>query len=166
MIRSLSKTTYILSLLIFASAVFIRRLFSALKARGGEALVVSVIGAVMLLLVAALIAFLVRNHVPPVKVAGSLVIVTLASYCVWRIPLAVERVHILQYALLGWFALRDLKPRGTTFRMSIMAFIVCLAVGIVDELIQWVLPYRVFDLKDIVMNGIGGLVGILLRLVV
>ncbi|MBW1751335.1 MAG: VanZ family protein, partial [Deltaproteobacteria bacterium] len=34
--------------------------------------------------------------------------------------------------------------------------------GGVDELIQWWLPVRVFDVRDIIFNGVAGMLGVAL----
>jgi glycopeptide antibiotics resistance protein len=41
------------------------------------------------------------------------------------------------------------------------------AFGAVDEVIQWILPNRVFDIRDIIINGIAGiLVQLLIAMVI
>ena len=46
------------------------------------------------------------------------------------------------------------------------AFIV-FVFGAVDEVIQWILPNRVFDIRDIIINGIAGiLVQLLIAMVI
>jgi VanZ family protein len=35
------------------------------------------------------------------------------------------------------------------------------AIGYVDELIQWILPGRVYDLRDVAMNALGAVLGAL-----
>ena len=63
-----------------------------------------------------------------------------------RIPLPEERLHFLEYGLLGFFlplALRD--RRGAMGASAVLV----LAAGVVDELIQWALPGRVGELRDV-----------------
>ncbi len=71
---------------------------------------------------------------------------------------AVERIHFLQYALLGFFlssAMDD--PRGNRF---FKALFLVLVAGLMDEIIQWFLPNRYWDPRDVAMNVIGGGLGL------
>lgn len=68
-----------------------------------------------------------------------------------------ERVHFLEYGVLGVLVLKGVKERK--WRMSLaMAFV--FTVGAIDECIQLLLPNRVGDLRDVAMNAIGGTLGI------
>jgi len=44
-----------------------------------------------------------------------------------------------------------------------MAVGIVFVIGVGDELIQWLLPNRIFDLRDILFNILGGITGILLQ---
>lgn len=58
-----------------------------------------------------------------------------------------------------WRALRlDLSPRGA-YLASLMLTI---AVGFGDECIQWVLPQRFFELKDVQLNAVSGVLGLVI----
>ncbi len=79
-----------------------------------------------------------------------------------------ERFHFLEYGLLGILILRasvrTVPDRwATTFGR---AALVLLTIGVVDEIIQFALPNRVFDLRDIWFNIYGGLLGFGVYLVV
>lgn len=70
------------------------------------------------------------------------------------IPLPIERIHFIQYGILGWLAYLAGGRK---------AFFYVIAIGILDELIQGILPNRYFDIRDIFMNIIGGCIGIGIR---
>ncbi len=75
-----------------------------------------------------------------------------------------ERLHFLTYGLLGWLICwsveaMDKKSIWHTAGWLFPCLLVWLA-GAVDELIQWWLPVRVFDVRDIVFNGTAGMLGI------
>lgn len=107
-----------------------------------------------------------------------------------------ERIHLIQYAGLGYLALRAAQPLRRSDQMvdpsqisdpspgedrppvlidppvlwrrvlqggAGYAFGVIFLVGVGDEIIQALLPSRVFDLRDILFNIIGGTTGILLQ---
>ena len=79
----------------------------------------------------------------------------------WNNP--VEQVHIIEYGLLGYLAFRASgwgTPAGS--RRSLLTWTtLTLAAGVADEVIQHFLPNRVFDVRDVVINSICGLLGIL-----
>ncbi len=82
-----------------------------------------------------------------------------------------ERLHFLIYGLLGWLFCWCLEPnsvyvadassKNKIIRYLLPCLLVWLAGGI-DELIQWRLPSRVFDVRDILFNGVAGMMGIAL----
>jgi len=73
-----------------------------------------------------------------------------------------EKTHLLMYGLLGYMACKDLVGRDRTaapINMAASAAFVALT-SISDEVFQWILPYRVGDLRDVVLNVLGGILGI------
>jgi len=95
---------------------------------------------------------------------GSLIIFfVFLIFFVSLINIPEERIHIFQYAGLGLLIFpfgKNLSLDKTTMAYS---FGIIFLVGTGDELIQWLLPNRVFDLRDIFFNLLGGGVGILFR---
>lgn len=74
-----------------------------------------------------------------------------------------ERVHILEYGLMGFLAARDMR-RHEPARLARNAMILCALLGIADELFQAILPYRVGDLRDVFFDLLSSLLGIALYL--
>ena len=70
----------------------------------------------------------------------------------------VERMHFVEYAFLGLLISRAVKVINLQ-DIIYTAFLVTL-IGAVDETIQWFLPNRVGDIRDVFMNSIGGLSGL------
>lgn len=62
-------------------------------------------------------------------------------------------LHFLGYAVLGFLAVAS----GLHWRTG---FIVVFTLGVLLELVQGLLGYRFFEIKDIVVNGLGTAVGI------
>ncbi|MCD6413176.1 MAG: VanZ family protein [Elusimicrobia bacterium] len=84
-----------------------------------------------------------------------------------KLRLPEERIHFLEYGLCGFlfsYACQTLTglPAGQAgkTRKIVFAFAFTFAAGILDELIQKVLPMRVFDLRDILFNIVAGAGGI------
>ncbi len=77
-----------------------------------------------------------------------------------------ERLHFLTYGLLGWMICWSVEATENNSLWSRTGWLLpCLLVwlaGGTDELIQWWLPVRVFDVRDILFNGGGGMLGIAL----
>lgn len=72
-----------------------------------------------------------------------------------------ERLHFVQYGLLGVFAYHGLVEGRSSLRAGLTGWLLVAAVGWADEGIQYLLPGRVYDLRDMSMNAFGGLLGIL-----
>ena len=77
-----------------------------------------------------------------------------------------ERLHFLTYGLLGWLICWTIEAHpsaqpGKQYDWLLPCLLAWLA-GTVDELIQWWLPVRVFDIRDIIFNGVAGMLGIAL----
>lgn len=82
----------------------------------------------------------------------------------WLVKLPEEKLHILEYAVLGWFAGRDLSRRRGGIQGVLRGSLACAAVGLLDELIQGLLPFRFFNFRDLIFNALGGFLGSILYL--
>ena len=83
----------------------------------------------------------------------------------FSLPLPEERIHLVQFGLLGLLSCSSLRGGRTNLRRWIWRpFLFVFLVGVADEVLQWFLPDRVFDIRDILFNTLGGIWGILLYL--
>ena len=81
------------------------------------------------------------------------------------IPLLDKFLHICEYAVFGILAARAFKnsSRKTFFEnFKIFAIIVSIVYGISDEFHQSFIPLRQFSMLDMMADGIGGVVGVIL----
>ena len=69
-----------------------------------------------------------------------------------------ERVHFIQYGLLGMLVSREYKI--SSFKILLASGLFIMSVGLLDEIIQWFLPNRYGDIRDVVMNSLGGVSGL------
>lgn len=92
------------------------------------------------------------------------VILSLVFLFAWQQPLFDERMHVLEYGLLGWLASRDLGKYRVSFPHIFFALLFLLFISVLDEAFQWFLPYRVCDIKDVAVNLVSGTFGIILFL--
>ncbi len=68
-----------------------------------------------------------------------------------------EALHVVEYGVLGLLVFRALLHRVRDFSIYIIACLVVGMIGIIDEFIQWIVPSRYYDLNDIKLNFIAGL---------
>ena len=73
-----------------------------------------------------------------------------------RLGLA-ERSHLIEYSVLTVFIhqaiIERFQDKYYYFILAGVAFVIAFGIGVVDELIQILLPNRVFDGVDILFNG-------------
>ena len=86
----------------------------------------------------------------------------LLTYLSLSLDVWVERIHFIEYAVLGLLISRAVYVRTLHGIISICCLIIL--IGVVDEIIQWFLPNRVGDMRDVFMNSVGGLSGLWLGL--
>lgn len=79
-----------------------------------------------------------------------------------KLELPAERIHLLEYGLLGYFTYRALENDLTKKSIYLWAPFLVLCVSILDEGIQYLLPNRVGDLKDTFLNEVSGILGLMI----
>lgn len=76
-------------------------------------------------------------------------------------PIVAEKMHLVEYGFLSYLVLRalrqDVKSRFLKYAYAIM---IVAAVGYCDELIQRFLPNRVYDIRDVALNAVSGILGL------
>lgn len=75
---------------------------------------------------------------------------------------SIEGVHLAQYAVmscLAFRAFREMLPRRWAYAAAGALTVV---VSWANELLQSILPDRVYDLRDVALDGIGGMLGLAL----
>ena len=88
--------------------------------------------------------------------AISFPVAIIASTC-YFIPYPSEKIHFVEYGALGILVFRTI-PSGLNY--LILAFLFIALVGAGDELIQWYLPNRVGDMRDVYLNAMSGFLGL------
>lgn len=110
---------------------------------------------------AALAAFYVYRRLqrlPWSRLAWLLGIVAIFVYLVLeKMKAPSEALHFIEYGLLGLLALRALSHRLRDHLVYVCAVLVCLLVGTLDEILQWMTPGRFWDVRDIAHNGVAAL---------
>ncbi|MCM8819842.1 MAG: VanZ family protein [Candidatus Omnitrophica bacterium] len=80
-----------------------------------------------------------------------------------HIPNIDKIVHFFIYLVLSFLVLNTLKLRKNSFPY-IFAFTYGFLVGIVIEIFQYFLPYRSFEIKDLIVNIFGTIFGLKLKI--
>ena len=77
-----------------------------------------------------------------------------------RIQVPVERIHIFEYGILAILFFRAIAPDLSHLKAYLISFELASVMGVVDELIQNVLPNRHFQFTDVILNVSGAAVGL------
>lgn len=158
----ISKFTIGLGLYIIISASFMRQVWEFLGKAFGQNNVE--IFCILLFLAAAILitADIIRSHFGTLRIIVVLAVIIFAFIFAWRQPFFTERIHVLEYGLLGWLAMRDFNRNKTSLKAILFTMLFVSLVGSIDELFQKLLPYRVGEIRDAITNIISGLIGMIL----
>ncbi|MBO6794104.1 MAG: VanZ family protein [Balneolaceae bacterium] len=76
-----------------------------------------------------------------------------------------ERTHLFEYGLVGVLIFNAIKERyHNLLKAALLAFIITVLFGIIDECLQYFLPNRVFDTLDIIRNTVAAFIGVFVSL--
>ena len=126
--------------------------------------IVAVLAAVGLTALIYLVGIAKVSHVKTyIYVLGLAVVYVLILWKLSRLP--VEQVHLLEYGLIGILSHRAVRHHTPEPGCTLLAVLVTLNIGLLDELVQGILPSRFYDTKDVLTNAAGGLLGVLMATV-
>ncbi len=142
--------------LIYVSIPFVRRAREAFAARWpAEVIAYAVIAVVLGTAVTAI--FILRRRQPQIGRSDLLWLAGVAAvFVVWTHHLMgqpEEAVHFLEYGVLGVLLYRAFENRVPDPTIYVAVTLTGLLVGTVDEIIQWLVPGRYWDFRDIVLNA-------------
>lgn len=73
--------------------------------------------------------------------------------------------HVLEFVMLGFLVNRAFyNPRISRAKLLSMSLVTCLAFAVFDELHQYFVPERAFELLDLGLDGVGIVLGVSLFL--
>jgi glycopeptide antibiotics resistance protein len=84
---------------------------------------------------------------------------------IWNIEYAEEKIHFFEYGLLAWLIYRALDGDLKGKSLFACSFVAVSIIGWGDEWIQYLLPNRYYDIRDVIMNATGGLMGLIIALI-
>jgi hypothetical protein len=118
----------------------------------------------LVLVGAGMLVFLLRRRRAPAWAYGVLALAVL-GYGLAFSRLGVqrlERTHLPEYGVAAWLAWRAVAPLvPDAFAGYAAAAALAGAIGLGDELLQAITPGRYYDLRDVGMNALGAVLGIL-----
>ncbi|MDP2924473.1 MAG: VanZ family protein [Candidatus Omnitrophota bacterium] len=162
--NQLSKLTILIGLSIIASASFTRQLVVLTEAYVGEKGFLILLAICFLSLGLFSIISIVIAKPTFKKVFLFIAVLVIGMVFSWHLEPAEVKVHTFEYAFLGWLAMKDLIRRNKKGKGAILALTFGILVSTLDEVFQLFLPFRVCDTKDILLNSLGVLWGIVLYL--
>ena len=146
------------TLVLFATLPLAGSLQQSIERYAGKWVYIALVGLLVVSFFGVSVPYVIRaEHIKSINIlwiagpAAIVVGVTATS----RTP--IEGVHFIQFGVLGLLAFRAMSHRMRDLGVYLSATLIAIIVGTVDEAIQWMLPDRVFDHRDILFNLSGGL---------
>lgn len=75
------------------------------------------------------------------------------------LPQQIERVHLAQYALFSMLVFWAMGDGGVGYGLAVWAALVTVELGLADECIQGLIPSRIYDVNDVLLNAKSALLG-------
>jgi len=157
----LSKVTILLGVYIIASASFAQQLWKFGQHFFGKPALLALFVLLCAVLMAIILYASLKRKLGALRLA-LVFIITLGSFIfAWKQPFIAEKLHIIEYGLLAWLAIRDLDKKNRGILMAgLLAFIFTALVGVTDEGFQKLLPWRVCEIRDMITNSVSAIFGI------
>jgi len=118
----------------------------------------------LIILILAILTFYIITKVHPRRLLSYLLlIVILGCYAVglFIIPYPEEKWHFMEYGILAYLIFKACRvdfQEGISYFLSLL---LTTLIGWGDEGIQGLLPNRYYDIRDVVINGISGVLSLL-----
>ena len=101
----------------------------------------------------------------PRKIEIVLLLGIITVYIMFFLRLGIpERTHLIEYSVLGIFiheALLERNKQDTRLlKTSLLAIVITVLLGVIDESLQLIIPNRVFDPVDILFNSLAAFIAI------
>jgi len=134
------------------------------KAKAGEAVFINLVGLCAIIVITCFLVFFSRKSPTFLKIGVFIAILAVGMILAWQLEIPEEKIHILEFSILGWFVSRDLIKKNKKLKGFVFTVLFITLVGVLDEAFQAVLPYRYFQWRDIALNIAGGSWGVFLYL--
>lgn len=148
--RSYSFLSVAYVLAIYLSSGKMRDLSILSRQIAGDLL--SVFVTVGLLLILLTLPILCRRSLSPRRIVSLILVFLGYGIVFWWLTIPEERFHLLQYGLLTFLCAKALPDRIQGRSRLVLTVLLVGLAGVGDELIQWIRPNRVGDLRDVLIN--------------
>jgi hypothetical protein len=157
----------VLAAVIVLSAPYAQELFAAIAAAWPAQFRVIAIGATVVPAGIALLYGVARiRHRYLARYALLILAVIIATgYVFINAPLVTEIFHFVEYGVLGYLFYRTWRPAGDV-SMVVLPLVAGTIVGTLDEWFQWFIPARAGEARDIALNAVASVCGLLFALAV
>jgi VanZ family protein len=143
-------------ILIYSTLPIMRHVLNFVKEHLGRDHLLLIVNISLLVPTVLVLIFVVRKGLG--KILWVSIPLAATAYYVYFMKIPEERVHFLQYGLLGILVLTTVKKE--TWEGLLMALTVTVLVGCGDEFIQWLLPNRVGEIRDVMINAAASVLGV------
>lgn len=75
----------------------------------------------------------------------------------WNLDFPEERLHLIEYGGAGWLCAWVFSRRSDGWAK---ALVLVYLLGLCDEIIQYIIPCRVYDDRDVILNFASGAAGV------
>jgi len=160
--KDLSKITIVLAIFIIISASFMLQVRNFLVDIFSEEAVQVSFFCLLLIALIGYFSYLLYSGISIYRLVLTVGLFVAAYFLISKQQYFAEKLHVVEYGVLGYLAFRDLskKKRNIFSNVTYAAFFIIL-VSILDEGFQRILPYRVFEVKDVITNVLSGFLGVL-----
>lgn len=143
-------------LFIYLSLPFARNVLNYMYTFLGKEILHSAVNLTLLIFVLYIVYKLVKKGLKAIIITLTVLLIVFLFASNMERP--EERIHFIQYGLLGFLMLKAFK--GMAINVIIISVFIIFLAGAVDEIIQYFLPNRVGDIRDVFFNFVGGLLGL------
>ncbi len=85
------------------------------------------------------------------------------GFVVETFDVLVEKIHFVEYGILAFMLYMAMKTHIRSDLIYLLSLIIIIVIGWGDEGIQYILPGRLYDFRDVVLNTLSG--GLILLLI-
>ena len=98
-----------------------------------------------------------RRQLPRAAYLWLAILFTAFAILIYRLrEIPEEAIHVAEYGILGLLVYRALVHRIRDYSIYVAATLIVGMIGMLDEYIQWVVPSRYYDVRDIATNFAAG----------
>jgi len=119
----------------------------------------------LIAVMAGLAIILVKNKVTWKQCIWALIVFCLYGYGLKVLTIPEERIHLLEYGFLSYLVFKMYRSEQLPLSLFWQSFLTVSFLGTLDEIIQYFIPSRVGDVRDIILNIVSGLLGLVLTVI-